>query len=156
MTNNYISSLLEDFDKEFESLVIPFPKENIVADNIMDLFSLDSLYEETEEDTMLETADVSGLDANTRLSRIEDLATKISAERYNPNYNPEICLANLLDLILTDGVSEREEDNFFELLNKERNLKLNEVLSDFDFFNDNPYKEKAEKILSKIEARKNK
>jgi hypothetical protein len=92
-----------------------------------------------------------------KLDKIYSLAVKISVERYSPNYNPEIALANLLNLILRDeDGKETDSDNFFELLNKEHSVELPEALTEFDFYNNNPYRTKAEKILSKIEARKNK
>lgn len=137
----YINEILNEFDQEFESLVIPFPEANVVAQQtVLDIFD-DVNYT---------------VDGNAKLAKIEALATEISAERYSPNYNPEICLANLLNFILSDDITPEVEDNFFQLLNEERNVDLTEALNDFDFFLDNPYKKKAEKILSKIEARKNK
>jgi len=48
------------------------------------------------------------------------------------------------------------QNDFFQLLNQDNNSNLEQVLNDFDFFLNNPFKKKAEKILSKIEARKNK
>ena len=92
---------------------------------------------------------------SNKLDRVIALATKISAERYGANYDPETCLVNLLDLILKDGGINCDDDNFFELLNQERNVALPDALTDFEFYVNNPYKTKAEKILSKIEARKN-
>ena len=147
MIKTYISEILNEFDQEFESLVIPFPEDSVVAQpTILDLCA--------EDDQSILPEVVS--DSDIKLQKIEELATEISAERYNPNYNPEICLANLLNFILSKELDPETQDNFFQLLNQERNIDLNEALNDFDFYLDNPYKKKAEKILSKIEARKNK
>ena len=92
---------------------------------------------------------------HTKLNKIEALATEISAERYRPNYNADVCLANLLNFILSSDDQDMQHD-FFQLLNQEHNMNLDQALDDFDFYLNNPYKKKAEKILSKIEARKNK
>lgn len=150
MTNTYVNRLLNEFDQEFESLVIPFPKSYVVApiDENAD-FDIES---KTESIIAVVPNDDS---ATQKLTKIETLATEISAERYNPNYNPEICLANLLSYILSDDSQDMQND-FFQLLNQDHNSDLEQVLTDFDFYLNNPYKKKAEKILSKIEARKNK
>ena len=90
-----------------------------------------------------------------KLSKIEAMATQISAERYRPNYNADVCLANLLNFILSADDQDMQND-FFQLLNQEHDMDLDHALDEFDFYLNNPYKKKAEKILSKIEARKNK
>ena len=150
MTKTYLSEILNEFDHEFESLVIPFPKENVVIKESVTYY--DSAVD--QQPTIFERTIVA--DNSTKLQKIEALATEISAERYSPHYNPEICLANLLNFILANDTDQGDDDNFFQLLNQERNVDLTEALNDFDFYLDNPYKKKAEKILSKIEARKNK
>ena len=104
MTNTYLNQLINEFDQEFESLVIPFPKSYVV--------------------NAVEVDD-----------KKEDVITA------------------------TDNFSNENQDmknDFFQLLNQDNNTNLDQVLTDFDFYLDNPYKKKAEKILSKIEARKNK
>ena len=151
MTNTYLNQLLNEFDQEFESLVIPFPKSLVVAP-IEDNVAVETVNGHSE--TTLEFLP-SENNAFDKLAKIETLATEISAERYSPNYNPEICLANLLNYILSDDTQDMQND-FFQLLNQDHNVALDQVLTDFDFYLNNPYKKKAEKILSKIEARKNK
>ncbi len=148
MTNTYLNQLINEFDQEFESLVIPFPKSYVVNEVEVD---------DKKEDVITATDNFSNenQDAVDKLNKIEALATKISAERYNVNYNPEISLANLLNFILSAENQDMKND-FFQLLNQDNNTNLDQVLTDFDFYLDNPYKKKAEKILSKIEARKNK
>lgn len=157
--------MLSEFDQEFESLVIPFPKnDNLANGSIFAAFeqefvALNNAYQNEQNTATVVAATPSAVaveDSATKLKKIEALATEMSAERYSPNYNPEICLANLLNFILSKDLDQETEDNFFQLLNEERNVDLNEALNDFDFYIDNPYKKKAEKILSKIEARKNK
>ena len=150
MTNNYLSQLLNEFDKEFKSLIIPFTETEtyVVASE---------LNEEKKDfsDNKIEAAATNADDLIQKLNRIEALATEISAERYSHNYNPEVCLANLLNYILSDNNQDMNND-FFQLLNQEHDMNLDQALNDFDFYLNNPYKKKAEKILSKIEARKNK
>lgn len=150
MIKTYVSEILNEFDQEFESLVIPFPEENVVIKEKVTYY--DSAVD--QKPNVFERTIVA--DNSTKLQKIEALATEISAERYSPHYNPEICLANLLNFILANDTDQGNVDNFFQLLNQERNVDLTEALNDFDFYLDNPYKKKAEKILSKIEARKNK
>lgn len=144
MTNTYLNQLINEFDQEFESLVIPFPNSYVVA----------PLDENASNDNANEVV-LNEDNAAQKLTKIESLATEISAERYSPNYNPEICLANLLNYILSADTQDMQND-FFQLLNQDHNVNLDQALTDFDFYLDNPYKKKAEKILSKIEARKNK
>ena len=162
MTSTYLNQLINEFDQEFESLIIPFPNAYVVTQE------LSSAEEQTSECKTIEVLDQvnetndsvneASLDENSaiqKLNQIEAFATKISAERYNTNYNPEISLANLLNYILSKN-TENMQNDFFQLLNQENNSNLDQVLNDFDFYLNNPFKKKAEKILSKIEARKNK
>ena len=150
MTNTYLNQLINEFDQEFESLIIPFPSSYVIApveeslENVTNI-EVSNEYIDTSDEVL----------ASQKLKEIEALATKISSERYSSNYNPEICLANLLNYILSSENQDMEND-FFQLLNQENSSDLDQVLTDFDFYLDNPYKKKAEKILSKIEARKNK
>lgn len=143
MTSNYLNQLINEFDQEFESLVIPFP-EAYVIDNTEKKYDIEDRENPTDVNKSSE-----------KLNKIEALATQISAERYNHNYNPEVCLASLLNFILSSDDQDMEND-FFQLLNQEHDMNLDEALNDFDFYLNNPYKKKAEKMLSKIEARKNK
>ena len=157
MTSTYLNQLIDEFDQEFESLIIPFPSSYVVTPTSVEV-------EEEFEPTLVETSAIENKETNEvlaensamqKLEQIKTLATKISAERYNAHYNPEICLANLLNYILSADDQDMQND-FFQLLNQDNNSNLEQVLNDFDFYLDNPYKKKAEKILSKIEARKNK
>jgi hypothetical protein len=182
MTNDYIDKLLNEFDAEFNSLLenSSLPADNsllkhnsLPADNFLpehNSLSADNSLSAYKGEPTNDIAEImpfpvaSGDKTETKadknkldkLDKIITLATQISVERYSENYNPEICLANLLNAILADGTGENGCDNFFELLNKERGVELPEALTDFDFYKNNPYKNKAEKILSKIEAKKNK
>ena len=150
MTNNYLSQLLNEFDKEFKSLIIPFTETETYV-----VASEPNEEKKDFSDNKIEAAATNSDDLIQKLNRIEALATEISAERYSHNYNPEVCLANLLNYILSDNNQDMNND-FFQLLNQEHDMNLDQALNDFDFYLNNPYKKKAEKILSKIEARKNK
>lgn len=150
MTNNYLSQLLNEFDKEFKSLIIPFTETETYV-----VASEPNEEKKDFSDNKIEAAATNTDDLIQKLNRIEALATEISAERYSHNYNPEVCLANLLNYILSDNNQDMNND-FFQLLNQEHDMNLDQALNDFDFYLNNPYKKKAEKILSKIEARKNK
>jgi len=155
MTSTYLNRLINEFDQEFESLIIPFPNSYVVTSTESEEASL---VENEQQNTIeiLDSTEASNENsAIQKLEKIKALATKISAERYDANYNPEISLANLLNYILSaDG--QNMENDFFQLLNQDNDSNLEQVLNDFDFFLNNPFKKKAEKILSKIEARKNK
>ena len=150
MTNNYLSQLLNEFDKEFKSLIIPFTETETYV-----VASEPNEEKKDFSDNKIEASATNADDLIQKLNRIEALATEISAERYSHNYNPEVCLANLLNYILSDNNQDMNND-FFQLLNQEHDMNLDQALNDFDFYLNNPYKKKAEKILSKIEARKNK
>ena len=143
MTNTYLSKLINEFDQEFESLVIPFPETYVITS-----------VKENPADVKA-VARVKEFNPQEKLHKIEAMATEISAERYRPNYNADVCLANLLNFILSSDDQDMKND-FFQLLNQEHDMNLDQALDDFDFYLNNPYKKKAEKILSKIEARKNK
>lgn len=146
MTNNYLSKLINEFDQEFESLVIPFPETYIIT----------SVKENNNQEHAATAVEANNgvVNPQDKLNKIEALAAEISAERYRPNYNADVCLANLLNFILSSDNQDMQHD-FFQLLNQEHNMNLDQALDDFDFYLNNPYKKKAEKILSKIEARKN-
>ena len=155
MTNNYLSQLLNEFDQEFKSLVIPFTETETyvvssAANEVKPNF-VDNQIELSTNENITANKNISA----QKLERIKSLAAEISAERYNHNYNPEVCLANLLNYILSDDTQDMNDD-FFQLFNQEHDMNLEQALNDFDFYLNNPYKKKAEKILSKIEARKNK
>ena len=160
MTSTYLNQLINEFDQEFESLIIPFPNSLVVTTPTdIEKTVETNIIKDTNSVSALELLDIAQIpnenSAVQKLEQIKALATKISAERYDANYNPEISLANLLNYILSAENQDMQND-FFQLLNQDNNSNLEQVLNDFDFFLNNPFKKKAEKILSKIEARKNK
>ena len=110
-----------------------------------------------------------------RLDNIRNWANKTSEQRYLKEKDTEILLANLITQVLgeTDNISELklvdppkhdnsasgkllQGEDFFEILATNREMKLDEALSGFDFFDNNPLRQKAEKKLKRIEAKKRK
>ena len=98
-----------------------------------------------------------------RLINIREFANVASKARYLKDAQPEIILANLITKILAESDeidklkpvrSMCEETDFFEVLAGTKELKLDEALSGFEFFDNNPYRIKAEKRLAKMKAKK--
>ena len=98
-----------------------------------------------------------------RLLNIRDSANKTSEARYLKDADTEVLLANLIMQILDETgdieklkpvISVPGQNDFFEILAGSKELKLDEALEGFDFFDNNPLREKAEKRLAKIQARK--
>lgn len=103
-----------------------------------------------------------------RLENVKDFANRASEQRYLKGQNIEVLLANLITQILTEtndidkqkplktsskAAGNRGED-FFEVLASTKELKLDEALEGFEFYEQNPYKSKAEKKLAKMEAKR--
>jgi organic radical activating enzyme len=147
MTSDYGNEILRAFDETFLSLTGGEPAEQPNTDAEIMQFPAEDIAAESDKVTELQN----------KLDKIRAAAARLSTERYINGNSPEILLANLIDIILCemDG-TENEGNDFFELLNKERTVGLDDALTEFDFYKNNPYKTKAEKILTKIESKKNK
>ena len=107
-----------------------------------------------------------------RLVNIREFANNASSARYLKNAQPEVILANLITQILSEAdemdklkpvrtttsaaIEARKTKDFLEVLAGSKELKLDEALSGFEFFDNNPYRIKAEKQLAKIKAKKSK
>jgi predicted RNase H-like nuclease (RuvC/YqgF family) len=104
-----------------------------------------------------------------RLENIRRWAEAASKIRYMQDADTDAVLANLITQVLieSDKIHELKPvipvktkpidgDNFFEILASGKNIKLDEVLKGFDFYDNNPYKVKAEKKLARIEKKKRK
>ena len=100
-----------------------------------------------------------------RLSNLRDCANKASEARYLKDAQPEVLLANLIAKVLTESsdleklkpvVASENEEDFLQILASTKELKLDDALEGFDFFDNNPYKTKAEKKLEKIKTKKEK
>jgi hypothetical protein len=105
-----------------------------------------------------------------RLYNIMGYANRASEQRYLQDAQSEVILAHLIMQILDETadidelkplVSDLESgllngDDFFDILANNKELKLDEALSGFDFFDNNPFRQSAERRLAKIERKKNK
>ena len=105
-----------------------------------------------------------------RLINIREYANRASTARYMKDAQSEVILANLITKILaeademdklkpvkpTSAAEARSAEDFLEELASSRELKLDEALSGFEFFDNNPYRMKAEKRLAKIKSKKSK
>ena len=100
-----------------------------------------------------------------RLSNLRDCANRASEARYLKDAQAEVLLANLIAKVLTESadleklkpvIAEEGEDDFLQILASTKELKLGDALEGFDFFDNNPYKTKAEKKLEKIKTKKEK
>lgn len=104
-----------------------------------------------------------------RLVNIKEFANRASSARYLKDAKPEVILANLITQILLEademdklkpvrsasGLSgSKKVEDFFEVLAGTKELKLDEALSGFEFFDNNPFRIKAEKRLAKIKSKK--
>jgi len=104
-----------------------------------------------------------------RLENIRGWAAAASKARYIKNTDLEALLANFITQVLVESdkihelkpvvASEKKQinnDDFFEILATSKDIKLEDALEGFDFYDNNPYKEKAEKNLAKINKKKKK
>jgi len=104
-----------------------------------------------------------------RLQNIRSWVEDASKKRFIHKTDKDALLAILITQILTesDNISELklvepanlkpiDGTDFFEVLASNRDIKLDEALEGFDFFDDNPHRKAAEKTLAKIEKKKNK
>jgi hypothetical protein len=102
-----------------------------------------------------------------RLQNIREAAEFASEERYLSRNDIEVVLANFIAQVLkeTDKIDElkiqgpkvmRSGGDFFEELAGNKEIKLDDALKGFDFYDNNPYKTSAERKLAKIEAKKRK
>jgi len=103
-----------------------------------------------------------------RLFNVRGWSEAASKIRYLKNTDVDAILANLIAQILleTDNLDELklvepeepakpvDGEGFFEVLASCKNVKLEDALQGFDFYDNNPYKKTAMKKLAKIEKKK--
>ncbi|MCL2587256.1 MAG: hypothetical protein FWE31_03380 [Firmicutes bacterium] len=101
------------------------------------------------------------LDTQEKLDKILEATNKASKERYLSNNNHEAILARLIMQIYSATDQETEEtevfhksDSFFEILTSNKETELDKVFSGFEFYENNPYREIAEKRLAKIKRKR--
>lgn len=163
MTSDYTNKLLNEFDQMFLELVGENEPQAKFSGGSRyhnaEILDFPAAGAEVKTETEAEK-DAPKFEEKLRpekqLQKISDVTNRISSERFNPNANMDVLLADLIDSILQILNGSAAEDDFFRLLNEERTVKLDDALTEFDFYRDNPYKSKAEKYLAKIEAKKNK
>jgi len=104
-----------------------------------------------------------------RLVNIRGWAEAASKARYFPGTDTEAVLANFITQVLleSDRIDElkpviavkapvMDSDEFFEALSTTRDLTLEEAFEGFDFYDNNPYKQTAERTLAKLNKKRNK
>jgi len=104
-----------------------------------------------------------------RLENIRGWAEAASKTRYLPGTDVDAVLANFITQVLleSDRIHElkpikpvkhepMDSDELFEVLSSTRDLKLEDAFTGFDFYDNNPYKQSAEKTLAKINKKKQK
>lgn len=105
-----------------------------------------------------------------KLDRILTATNNASRERYLSNNDHEAILARLIMQIYSvtededegcpacsdesEGEVFHKSDSFFEILTSARETELEKVLSGFDFYENNPYREMAERRLEKLRRRR--
>ena len=98
-----------------------------------------------------------------RLDKILEATNLASRERYL-NSDHEAILARLIMSIYgteenaaqPDTEEYHKSESFFEILTNARKDEVEEVFSAFDFYNQNPYREIAQRRLDKIKKRRDK
>ena len=98
-------------------------------------------------------------DLRARLYAVRDMANAASQSRYLATQTHEVILANLIMQVLNETnleSSPQDDENsfFFDVLASSKELKLEEALEGFEFYDNNPYKEKAEKYLARIKRKR--
>jgi len=101
-----------------------------------------------------------------RIQNIRDWAEVASRIRYKKGADPDAILAELISKIFseTENIEKLKplavepeikniSDDLFKMLSHSKNIDLEEALKGFDFYDNNPYREKAEKKIAKIKKR---
>jgi len=104
-----------------------------------------------------------------RIDNIRCWTNVASKKRYNKDADPDAILANLITHVLTETdnvdalkptIKEPDtkiiSDDLFKMLSHSQNINLEEAMRGFDFYDNNPYKTKAEKRIAKIKKRNKK
>ena len=131
----YFDMYLDKFDRDFFE--------------IREKSAEETKYEETMERVKMVFNDTE------KLNKILLHTNEASAARYMASNTPEVILANLIMQILTAIEGEDADNDLLKLLAQE-NIKLEDALESFEFYKNNPYKDKAEKKLAELEEKKRK
>lgn len=135
-----MNPILKQFDNDFSAII----KQTVTV--------------KTEYFATKQDADLQG-----KLDKIVEATNQASKERYLSNNDHEAILARLIMQIYatTDNEPKSNEvfhksDSFFEILTNTRETELEKVFTGFDFYDNNPYREIAEKQLAKIKKKQDK
>jgi len=94
----------------------------------------------------------------SKLDKIIDATNRASKERYLTSNDHEAILARLIMQIysVTDTPAEvfHKSDSFFEILTNSKETELDKIFNGFEFYDNNPYREIAERRLEKIKKRR--
>ena len=91
-----------------------------------------------------------------KLGKIRDFTNQASQARYLATHDSEVILANLIMQILnqTDGEGCDDIVEHFNFWENSKDLKLEEALVGFEFYDNNPHRERAEKMLAKLNRKR--
>ena len=88
-----------------------------------------------------------------KIDNIRSITNAASQSRYMDVNTAEVILANLIMQILAEIEGAHQEDDVIKMIFQDK-VELEEALEPFDFYKNNPYKEKAEKNLAKLEQKR--
>jgi len=152
--NDYLKRLEEDFQRI---------KKNFAAVNWQEQGREQVQEQEQIREIPQRNAEIESY--KKRFSALRKCANRTSSARYLKGAQSEVLLANLITQVLavTDDSRDVEfseannhDPDFFEVLASTKELKLDKALEGFEFFDNNPFKTKAERKLAKIQAKKEK
>jgi len=94
-----------------------------------------------------------------RLDYIRDITNDASAARYMGAYDTDIILNDLISKVLdaVEGVEPEVESatqEFFTAMLKAPQKELEQIFEGFEFYENNPYKDQAERALAKLRRKK--
>jgi len=91
-----------------------------------------------------------------QIDKIREYTNEASRERYLAKNDSEVILSNLIMQILMETEQKFGADmgDFFDELTSSSDAELDEILTGFEFYDNNPYRELAEKRLEKIKRKR--
>ena len=93
-----------------------------------------------------------------KLQRILGYTNYASNERYMSNSTPEVILANLILQILSeiagDTINPNDDLQVFQSLSRSKKFNLDEALCGFEFYENNPHREKAERSIARLRKKR--
>jgi hypothetical protein len=142
--SDYENRYLERFEQEFRNIM----SEINLLSNVVPQYK-------TENESLRE-----------RIGNIREWAEVASKIRYMPKTDADAVLANLITQILreTDNLNELKpiakvqemktiSEDLFHILSTAKNVDLDEAFRGFDFYENNPFKNAAEKKIARIKRK---